>query len=47
MIAVELLSQIGLEKLNVQAFPLVRYSEAFESQARPAGAMKVVFSPQQ
>jgi 2-desacetyl-2-hydroxyethyl bacteriochlorophyllide A dehydrogenase len=45
--AVELLSQMGLERLNVQAFPLARYSEAFAAQARPAGAMKVVFLPQE
>jgi 2-desacetyl-2-hydroxyethyl bacteriochlorophyllide A dehydrogenase len=45
--AVELLSQMGLERLSVQTFPLARYQEAFNAQARPAGALKVVFLPQE
>jgi 2-desacetyl-2-hydroxyethyl bacteriochlorophyllide A dehydrogenase len=45
--AVELLPQMGLERLKVKTFPLAQYKEAFEAQARPAGAVKVVFLPQE
>jgi hypothetical protein len=31
----------------VQTFPLARYREAFETQARPGGAIKVLFLPQE
>jgi 2-desacetyl-2-hydroxyethyl bacteriochlorophyllide A dehydrogenase len=45
--AVELLPQMGLERLNVKAFPLARYREAFETQSLAAGATKVLFLPQE
>ena len=45
--AVELLSQMGLEKLNTKEFPLSRHREAFDTQARPAEATKVLFLPQE
>jgi 2-desacetyl-2-hydroxyethyl bacteriochlorophyllide A dehydrogenase len=45
--AVELLPQMGLEKLKVAAMPLARSGEAFEAQARPAEAFKVLFLPQE
>jgi 2-desacetyl-2-hydroxyethyl bacteriochlorophyllide A dehydrogenase len=45
--AVELLPQMGLERLKVKTFPLAQYTEAFEAQARPAGAVKIVFLPQE
>jgi len=45
--AVELLPQMGLEKLKVAALPLAKYRDAFETQARPAEALKVVLLPQE
>ena len=45
--AVELLPQMGLENLKTKAFPLSDYREAFETQARGAGVIKVLFLPQE
>jgi hypothetical protein len=38
---------MGLEKLNVKTFPLARHGEAFDTQARPAGAIKALFLPRE
>ena len=45
--AVSLLPQMGLEKLKVAALPLASYRVAFETQAHPAEAFKVLFLPQE
>ena len=44
--AVELLPQMGLEKLDARAFPLARFREAFEAQAGGTAATKVLILPQ-
>ncbi len=45
--AVELLPQMGLEKLDVQAFPLAKFQEAFAAQAGGTAATKVLILPQE
>ena len=45
--AVELLPQMGLEKLDARAFPLARFREAFEAQAGGTAATKVLILPQE
>ncbi len=45
--AVSLLPQMGLEKLDIKAFPLGAYQEAFAAQASGTEAMKIELLPQE
>jgi L-iditol 2-dehydrogenase len=44
--AVNLLPQMGLEKLRIEAFPLEQFRQAFEAQATSTAAAKVEILPQ-
>ncbi len=44
--AVSLLPQMGLEKLQIEAFPLAEFQQAFEAQAATSAAAKVEILPQ-
>jgi len=44
--AVSLLPQMGLEKLRIEAFPLVEFRKAFDKHASPGTAAKVELLPQ-
>ena len=44
--AVSLLPQMGLEKLQIEAFPLAEFRQAFEAQAATSAAAKVELLPQ-
>ncbi|MCX6619539.1 MAG: alcohol dehydrogenase catalytic domain-containing protein [Acidobacteria bacterium] len=45
--AVSLLPQMGLDKLDIKAFPLAAFREAFEAQATGTAAMKIQLLPQE